>query len=232
MEYLKSPLKSFNIYECTGGDLKFPRYGIPDKMLISGAGYLWNTSSCFWFRESTSGNHQTCFPKQKKQHSRPLKKCGFQAPNIHLTLLILMRMWKATNAKSTLSFLEHFKWETGFFSPGYPFLCLVTFSYKSTFLAREFTTASAGAIAQGLKASSLKKSETLVWANSSQQKDPAGSWTQSPFPPQPHLSSWGMPLWMAMAGKFCSTKSWARAMQRCTDFTKMTTWAKEEESQP
>lgn len=39
-----------------------------------------------------------------------------------------------------------------------------------------------------------------------------------------HLSSWGIALWMAMAGKFCSTSSWARAMQRCTDFTKITTY--------
>ena len=38
-----------------------------------------------------------------------------------------------------------------------------------------------------------------------------------------HLSSWGIPRWIAMAGKFCSTRSWARAMQRCTDFTNITT---------
>lgn len=38
-----------------------------------------------------------------------------------------------------------------------------------------------------------------------------------------HLSSWAIPLWMAMAGKFCSTSSWDRAMQRCTDLTKITT---------
>lgn len=43
------------------------------------------------------------------------------------------------------------------------------------------------------------------------------------FPSSTHLSSWGIPRWMAMAGKFCSTSSWAKAMHRCTDFTKITT---------
>uniref|UniRef100_A0A0E9VQ82 Uncharacterized protein n=1 Tax=Anguilla anguilla TaxID=7936 RepID=A0A0E9VQ82_ANGAN len=38
------------------------------------------------------------------------------------------------------------------------------------------------------------------------------------------LSSCAMPRWMAMAGKFCSTSSWESATQRCTDFTKITTW--------
>lgn len=39
-----------------------------------------------------------------------------------------------------------------------------------------------------------------------------------------HLSSWAIPRWMAIAGKFCSTSSWDRAMQRCTDLTKITTY--------
>lgn len=39
----------------------------------------------------------------------------------------------------------------------------------------------------------------------------------------PHLSSCVMALWMAIAGKFCSTNSWANAMHRWTDFTKMIT---------
>lgn len=38
-----------------------------------------------------------------------------------------------------------------------------------------------------------------------------------------NLSSCAMPLWMAIAGKFCSTSSWDRATQRATDFTKITT---------
>jgi hypothetical protein len=38
-----------------------------------------------------------------------------------------------------------------------------------------------------------------------------------------YRSSWGMLRWMAMLGKFCSTSSWLRAMQRCTVRTKMTT---------
>ena len=38
------------------------------------------------------------------------------------------------------------------------------------------------------------------------------------------LSSWFIPLWIAMAGKFCSIKSWARAVQRWTLLTKITTW--------
>merc|ERR1719474_1039131 len=38
------------------------------------------------------------------------------------------------------------------------------------------------------------------------------------------LSSWLIPLWMAMAGKFCSISSWARATHRWTDLTKITTW--------
>lgn len=46
-----------------------------------------------------------------------------------------------------------------------------------------------------------------------------------------HRSSWAMPRWMAMAGKFCSTSSWARAMQRCTDFTKITTCRGRQRSQ-
>ena len=37
------------------------------------------------------------------------------------------------------------------------------------------------------------------------------------------LSSWLMPLWMAMAGKFCSISNWASATHRCTDLTKITT---------
>ena len=37
------------------------------------------------------------------------------------------------------------------------------------------------------------------------------------------LSSWLIPLWMAMAGKFCSISSWARATHRWTDLTKITT---------
>lgn len=44
-----------------------------------------------------------------------------------------------------------------------------------------------------------------------------------------HLSSWAIPRWMAMAGKFCSTKSWDRAMQRCTDLTKITTYRQDRE---
>ena len=32
-----------------------------------------------------------------------------------------------------------------------------------------------------------------------------------------HLSSWGIPQWIEITGTFCSTRSWARAMQRCTD---------------
>jgi len=39
----------------------------------------------------------------------------------------------------------------------------------------------------------------------------------------PHLSSCSIPLWIDIAGKFCSTSNWARALQRCTDFTKMIT---------
>ena len=42
-----------------------------------------------------------------------------------------------------------------------------------------------------------------------------------------HLSSWGIPRWMQMAGKFCSTSNWARAIHRCTDFTKMITYTQE-----
>ena len=38
-----------------------------------------------------------------------------------------------------------------------------------------------------------------------------------------HLSSWGIPQWMAMAGKFCSTRRRARAMQRCTDLKRIVT---------
>lgn len=38
-----------------------------------------------------------------------------------------------------------------------------------------------------------------------------------------YRSSCAMPLWMAMAGKFCSTSSCDRATQRCTDLTKITT---------
>ena len=38
------------------------------------------------------------------------------------------------------------------------------------------------------------------------------------------LSSWLIPLWMAMAGKFCSISSWASATHLWTLFTKMTTW--------
>ena len=37
-------------------------------------------------------------------------------------------------------------------------------------------------------------------------------------------SSWLIPRWMAMVGKFCSTSSCDSAMHRCTDFTKITTW--------
>lgn len=36
-------------------------------------------------------------------------------------------------------------------------------------------------------------------------------------------SSCCMARWMAIAGKFCSTSSWDRAIHRCTDFTKITT---------
>lgn len=39
-----------------------------------------------------------------------------------------------------------------------------------------------------------------------------------------HLSSWAIPLWMEMAGKFCSTRSWDRAIQRWIDLTKITTY--------
>lgn len=39
-----------------------------------------------------------------------------------------------------------------------------------------------------------------------------------------YRSSCGIPRWMAIAGKFCSTRSWARATHRWTDFTKITTW--------
>lgn len=49
-------------------------------------------------------------------------------------------------------------------------------------------------------------------------------------PVSTHLSSWGMPLWMAMAGKFCSTNSWASATHLCTDFTKITTWEQHTQS--
>lgn len=38
-----------------------------------------------------------------------------------------------------------------------------------------------------------------------------------------HLSSCSIPLWIQIAGKFCSISNWARAMQRCTDLTKMIT---------
>ena len=38
-----------------------------------------------------------------------------------------------------------------------------------------------------------------------------------------HLSSWGIPQWIEITGTFCTTRSWARAMQRCTDFTNITT---------
>jgi len=38
-----------------------------------------------------------------------------------------------------------------------------------------------------------------------------------------YLSSCSIPLWIDIAGKFCSTSNWARALQRCTDFTKMIT---------
>lgn len=44
-----------------------------------------------------------------------------------------------------------------------------------------------------------------------------------------YLSSCAMPLWMAIAGKFCSTSSWDRATQRCTDLTKITTWQRSKE---
>lgn len=37
-------------------------------------------------------------------------------------------------------------------------------------------------------------------------------------------SSCVIPLWIPIAGKFCSVRSCARAMHLCTDFTNITTY--------
>lgn len=118
---------------------------------------------------------KTASPKSGKiQHSKTSQKCGFQTLNVQdLTPLVsTAHIWKATCLKNSKLFLN-ISDEKLLSFPGCPFLSQnLSSRTNQLFWAREFATASAGVIAQGLKASSLKKSETLVWAKSSQQKNP------------------------------------------------------------